>query len=161
MKRRVIFAEGQDVFDQQMAYLFAADRHDHLYNPIDGVMAMLGRDITVISTRYWFSSLAYHCSSARDEEFVTLLNSRFPEPDALIYIDTPVAVSLMRLGHRGFRDAYENETKLLRVRERYEHVLGQYRGPWLRAKGDVDRDVIHREIVQFISEVQHATGPIL
>jgi dTMP kinase len=156
MKHRVVFAEGQDSFDQQMAYLFAADRHDHLYNPVDGVMAMLSRKVTVLSTRYWFSSLAYHCSSPRDEQFVTFLNSRFPQPDALIYIDTPVAVSLARLGHRGFRDAYENEAKLVRVRERYEHIVSHYAGTCLRVRGNEDRDVVHRQIVTFVGEVQRA-----
>lgn len=154
MKQRVVFAQDHALFDQQMAYLFAADRHDHLYNPVDGVNVMLQRNINVISTRYWFSSLAYHCSSLQDEEFVFFLNSRFPEPDALIYLDTPVSVSMSRLGHRGFRDAYENESKLTRVRERYEHIIGQYKGTCLRVKGDGDRDTIHGEIVSFVKEVK-------
>ncbi|MEO1802676.1 MAG: dTMP kinase, partial [Cyanobacteria bacterium J06629_2] len=29
LKQRVVFSKDRHLFDQQMAYLFAADRHDH------------------------------------------------------------------------------------------------------------------------------------
>ncbi|MEN9567555.1 MAG: hypothetical protein RLZZ69_2751 [Cyanobacteriota bacterium] len=32
LKQRIIFSKEPELFDRQMAYLFAADRHDHLYN---------------------------------------------------------------------------------------------------------------------------------
>jgi len=35
LKQRIIFSKEPNLFDEQMAYLFAADRHDHLYNDID------------------------------------------------------------------------------------------------------------------------------
>ena len=36
LKKRIFFTTDKNLFDEQMAYLFAADRHDHLYNDIDG-----------------------------------------------------------------------------------------------------------------------------
>ena len=41
LKQRIVFSRDRDLFDEQMAYLFAADRHDHLYNDIDGVFKLI------------------------------------------------------------------------------------------------------------------------
>ena len=51
---RVILPPARDVRDAQFAYLFAADRFDHLYNPTNGVVKHLEEDVDVISTRYFF-----------------------------------------------------------------------------------------------------------
>jgi dTMP kinase len=118
-------ADG-DLFDEQMAYLFAADRHDHLYNEIDGVIKLLDKGVTVISTRYYFSSYAYHCSSENDFELVTNLNSRFPKPDLVIYLNNSVEVSMNRMKNRAFKDEYENEKKLILVKSNYDKIFEQY-----------------------------------
>lgn len=41
MQGRILFSKQDDKFDQQMAYLFAADRYDHLNNPVDGVLKLV------------------------------------------------------------------------------------------------------------------------
>ena len=51
LKQRIIFSHNRALFDEQMAYLFAADRHDHLYNDIDGVFKLIEDNSHVISTR--------------------------------------------------------------------------------------------------------------
>lgn len=43
-----------------IAAMFAADRLDHLLNPIDGIVSKIEEGIHVISDRYYFSSYAYH-----------------------------------------------------------------------------------------------------
>ncbi|MEY2985234.1 MAG: hypothetical protein RLZZ568_1851 [Cyanobacteriota bacterium] len=87
-------------FDAQMGYLFAADRHYHLYHPQDGVFAQLKQQRHVIATRYFFSSLAYNCHNEADWAFVSRLNQEFPNPDLLIYLDLPVEIALTRIGSR-------------------------------------------------------------
>jgi dTMP kinase len=134
MSGRLSFSEGgqsdgsMNLFDQQMAYLFAADRHDHLYNSVNGVFKNLRSGTHVVSTRYYFSSLAYHASSEEESEFVKSLNSNFPEPDLLIYLDCPVEQSISRLSKRTFADAYENSEKLKIVRENYSRIIDNYKG---------------------------------
>ncbi|MGR5963616.1 dTMP kinase [Bacillus cereus] len=120
LKKRVVFSENTKHFDHQMAYLFAADRHDHLYNDVDGVYKLLNEGNHVISTRYYFSSLAYHCASIEDFKLVKGLNNEFPNPDLVIYIDNPIEVSLQRLQQRTVQDVYENKEKLLKVKENYK-----------------------------------------
>lgn len=160
MKGRVSFSKGEnpllpdgDLFDEQMAYLFAADRHDHLYNPIDGVMNQVKNGAVVISTRYYFSSFAYHCSSEEDFALVKTLNSRFPQPDLVIYLDNPVEESLKRMSTRAFSDEYENERKLLQVKSNYSKIFEEYDGELLIANATDIIEDIHECIVNKVEAI--------
>ena len=148
LKQRIIFSKNRELFDEQMAYLFAADRHDHLYNDIDGVFKLIRDNYHVISTRYYFSSLAYNGDSAEQLDLVKQLNRRFPDPDLTVYIDLPVEVSLARLQERDLREVYETKTKLTKVRERYRQIFAEYQGRKLAIEGTQDSQQIHRQIVQ-------------
>lgn len=146
MKHRIKIVTDPVMFDHQLAYLFAADRHDHLYNEEDGVMKFLNEGVSVVSTRYYFSSYAYHCTSDDDFELVQGLNSRFPKPDLLIYLDQPVRVSLSRIASRKYKEVYENERKLNSVYTTYEKLLASYDGNLLRVDATKGIDEIHTEI---------------
>ena len=148
LKQRIIFSKDRELFDEQMAYLFAADRHDHLYNDIDGVFKLIRDNYHVISTRYYFSSLAYNGDSAEQFDLVKQLNHRFPDPDLTVYIDLPVEVSLARLQERGLKEVYETETKLTKVRERYQQIFSKYSGKTLAIDGTQDLQLIHQQIVE-------------
>ena len=78
--------------------------------------------VFVISTRYFFSSLAYHVTDNDSCQLVERLNSEFPNPDLLIYLDNPVESSLKRLNSRTVLDKYEEENKLKIVSENYQKL---------------------------------------
>ncbi|MBY6221533.1 dTMP kinase [Marinobacter nauticus] len=158
-KGRINFPKGSissgsgDLFDQQMAYLFAADRHDHLYNEVDGVFKHLEEGATVISTRYFFSSYAYHCQSEDDFSLVKDLNSKFPNPDLVVYLKAPVEVSINRLHSRPFRDEYENEKKLRIVSENYERIFTDYQGEFLTIDANRGIQEIHECIIDKVKSL--------
>ena len=83
LKQRIFFTHNRQKFDEQMAYLFAADRHDHLYNDIDGVFKLIAQGFQVIVPRYYLSSLAYNSSTREEFQFVSKLNEKFPNPDCV------------------------------------------------------------------------------
>lgn len=143
---------ASDLFDEQMAYLFAADRHDHLFNMIDGVYSLINKGHTVISTRYFFSSYAYHCTSNADIEFVKTLNSRFPNPDLVIYLDNPASVSVSRINRRAFKDKYENSHKLLKAKENYDSLFRSYMGNLLILNATDKVDEIHQKIINRVEK---------
>lgn len=145
-KKRLSFVSDEKLFDEQMAYLFAADRHDHIYNEIDGIYALNNRGITTISTRYFFSSLVYHVSCDEEYNFVKKLNEKFPLPNLTIYIDNPVEVSLQRISLRAHRDAYENKEKLDKVKLNYKKVFEEYSENLLVIDGSKSINEIHEEI---------------
>lgn len=150
LKQRVIFSRDRLLFDEQMAYLFAADRHDHLYNEIDGVFKLIADNYHVISTRYYFSSLAYNCETAEKFSFIRRLNQRFPNPDLTVYIDLPIEVSLARLQERSLQEVYETKTKLTLVREQYQQIFADYSGTAIAIDGTQNMSQIHQQIVEFI-----------
>lgn len=150
LKQRIIFSRDRHLFDEQMAYLFAADRHDHLYNDIDGVFKLIQDNYHVIGTRYYFSSLAYNCETQEKFAFIKKLNARFPNPDLTIYIDIPVEVSLARLQERSLKEVYETKQKLTKVREQYQQIFAEYDGKAIAIDGTQKVEAIHQQIVEFI-----------
>ena len=152
-KKRVLFVEDAKLFDEQMAYLFAADRHDHIYNEVDGIKTLNAKGITTISTRYFFSSLVYHVNNQEEYDFVKQLNEKFPLPDLTIYIDNPVEISLQRIALRAYRDTYENKEKLLKVKENYKKVFNDFNQNLLIINGDDTIENIHKQIVERIKKL--------
>jgi len=155
-KNRVVFVDEPTLFDEQMAYLFAADRHDHLYNKVDGITTLNTKGITTISTRYFFSSLVYHVTNDEEYKFVKTLNEKFPLPDLTIYIDNPVEVSLKRIALRAHRDTYENREKLTKVSKNYKKVFEEYHKNLLIVDGSLSIDEIHNIIVQEVDKLYNS-----
>lgn len=141
-------------FDAQMGYLFAADRHYHLYNPQDGVFAQLKSHCHVIATRYYFSSLAYNCHTEADWRFVRRLNEAFPNPDVLIYLDLPVDIALQRIGDRQDgtpTECYEKAEKLTEVYCNYQRICDEYSGKKCCLDARLSVDKIHEQILKEIN----------
>jgi dTMP kinase len=147
MSGRMSFSSDARAFDHQMAYLFAADRYDHLYNDTNGVLKLRSEGFFVISTRYYFSSLAYHCETDDDFELVKALNARFPLPDLTIYLDISPEESMLRLSRRSNLDKYENVQKLAFVRRNYEAIFSDYKGRLLRVAGHKPEQSIHSDVL--------------
>lgn len=137
-----------DLFDEQMAYLFAADRHDHLFNDIDGIYNLVKQGYFVISTRYFFSSYAYHCSNESDLDFVQGLNQKFPNPDFVFYLDNPIEISTKRINKRVFKDEYENNTKLKQVKKNYDAFFSKYSGQLSILNATDSVETIHSKIIE-------------
>lgn len=151
MQTELIPIQDSKKFDEQMAYLFAADRHYHIYNDVDGVLKLTQQDhCHVITTRYYFSSLAYNCNTPKEFQFVSQLNARFPQPDVVIYLDIPVQVSLNRIAERQLKEIYENQGKLSKVRNNFIKIFSEYEGNKLIIDGQDTIKNIHAQIIQYI-----------
>lgn len=83
-----------------MARLFSADRHEHLYGG-HGIQDHLKLGRLVICDRYMYSSLAYQAESCQGEFMPFMLNSTFPTPDLLIYLDISPEQAMERIEARG------------------------------------------------------------
>lgn len=148
-KRRIAFGGPQKEFDRMLSYLFAADRVDHLYNDIDGIEAAL-KEKSVISTRYFYSSLAYHVSSSEEMEFIYSLNSSFRKPDVVFYLDISPDISVQRISLRHTKDSYENYEKLCQVYANYKKLLSLYVPDAIVIDGNLDVQEIHSQILKTV-----------
>jgi len=105
-----------------LAMLYAADREDHLHNPIYGLVGELEAGKIVISDRYLYSSLAYQsveCDFAR----IAALND-FPSPQYVFYIDTPIEECIRRIDLRGNKTELFERAEFLRlVQDNYERIF--------------------------------------
>ncbi len=154
LKKRILFTKDADLFDEQMAYLFAADRHDHLYNDVDGVFKLINDGFHVISTRYYFSSLSYNCQTPEQFNFVSKLNHKFPNPDLAIYLDISPEVSLSRIKDRSLKEVYETQNKLSKVRKNYQNIFANYIDNLLIIDGTEDKTEISHKIISKIQKIK-------
>ncbi|OGI39668.1 MAG: dTMP kinase [Candidatus Moranbacteria bacterium RIFOXYB1_FULL_44_23] len=103
--------------------LFAADRAHHLEN---FVLPALKKKQVIISTRYFFSSLAFG-SLDIDQKWLIEINKKFLIPDVTFFIDTNPAECLRRIAKTRIRkEFFEEKKKLEKVRKNYYQLVKKY-----------------------------------
>ena len=110
------------------AFLFAADRNEHLYGKGGtncGVVSQAEGGKIVVSDRYLFSSLTYQ-SVTCGEELPRRLNESFPLPEILFFFDINPEISLKRVLNRGETEIYEKLDFQRATAERYRKVIAEY-----------------------------------
>ena len=122
--RRILSGEIP-VHPKTAAYLFAADRCEHIYGK-DGVQEKASSGVLCFSDRYLFSSLAYQ-SQECGEELPKMLNSHFPLPEILFYFAIDPAISLKRIIGRDAIEIYEKEDFLRETERLYRAVMDDFR----------------------------------
>ena len=122
---RQMLAGDFKVDERTNAYLFAADRCEHIFGK-GGVKELCESGKVVVSDRYFFSSLAYQSVSC-DLELPQLLNSPFPLPEYLFFFDINPEISLGRVNARnGHKEIYENIESQKKIAALYEKVISMY-----------------------------------
>ena len=122
---RQMLAGDFKVDERTNAYLFAADRCEHIFGK-GGVKELCESGKTVVSDRYFFSSLAYQSVSC-GLELPQLLNSPFPLPEYLFFFDINPEISLGRVNARnGHKEIYENIEAQKKIAALYEKVISMY-----------------------------------
>ena len=125
---RRMLAGDFHVDEKTNAYLFAADRCEHIYGK-NGIIQLINEGKTVVSDRYFFSSLAYQAQSC-GKELPELLNSPFPLPEYLFYFKIDPKISLGRVNARNEKkEIYEKLDLQLKIAALYEEVISSYETP--------------------------------
>ena len=111
----------------QMAEMFACDRVIHNCDAEQGIGKLLSDGVTVISDRYYYSSLAYQGSELGFES-VAALNLDNPDirtPDMCVFLDLTPEQSLERIHKRADVPAeiYENYDYLNKTRNMFFDVF--------------------------------------
>ncbi len=122
---RQVLSGNKKVALGTIAKLFVSDRHEHLYNPTDGILTLCEAGNYVISDRYLFSSLAYQ-SLDYGFENVLALNSDFPLPEHLFFLDVPPEICQQRLRNRESLEIYENNELQEKILKNYRKSLELY-----------------------------------
>ncbi len=88
---------GQALSQSTFGLLFAADRLDHLQREVE---PRLAAGITVISDRWYHSSLAYQGTGA-DRDWIAALNARARRPDLTLFLEVRAEVAAARRAAAG------------------------------------------------------------
>lgn len=110
------------------AYLFAADRCEHLWGTSGtncGIEQKCNEGKIVISDRYLFSSLAYQSVTCGDI-LPRKLNDFFPLPQLLFFFEIEPEISLTRIKQRETKEIYETVEFLKSTEERYKKIIEEY-----------------------------------
>lgn len=131
-----------------MALLFAADRLDHIEAEI-GPNLMDG--VTVITDRYYYSSIAYQSLSAGEGDsvidWVRELNQHARRPDLTLVLDLSPETAAKRRGQRNqTRELYESPGLQLELADFYRKIDAYF----------PDDNIVHIDAEGSIEEVQDA-----
>lgn len=137
------------VDEKTNAFLFAADRCEHLYGN-NGIIQTINQGKIVISDRYLFSSLAYQ-SSFCEEDIPTFVNSKFPLPELLFYFKIDPKISLQRVSQRTQnKEIYEQIEFQEKIAQKYEQIISKYKN-----STENQMKIIQLDATKSISEIHN------
>lgn len=156
------------VSNETAAYLFAADRNEHVNGPlvvdgdrhlVTGLAKAQEQGYVTVSDRYLFSSLAYQSINC-DPKIPEALNQFFPLPRLLIFLDIEPSEALKRMSGRSSREIYEKEDFLIKTTASYRRIMDEFSKP--EKKGEMEimlmdatrpPEEIHKAVWQKIQEI--------
>ncbi|NCX95279.1 MAG: dTMP kinase [Chitinophagia bacterium] len=105
-----------------LAQLFAADRLEHILNPVDGLLKQIAEGNIVVCDRYYLSSCAYHGLHLPIATVMEMnkLCAQYLKPDLHIYINLSPDVAYRRIMAR-------NQTlEMFEAKEMLEKISNNY-----------------------------------
>lgn len=116
---RQLLQESGSMAPETLQLLFCADRAEHVAGVI---LPALAEGKTVISDRYFLSTIIYGAAMGVDADWLRAVNNHFPAPDLTIVTLPPFDVCLQRLGKRSYTDAFEAEEMQRQVYKGYKEA---------------------------------------
>ncbi len=130
--------------------LFASDRAHHLEKEI---IPLLKRGVTVISDRYFFSTIAFGLTEINDISWLTCINNKFILPDLSIIIKVSAKTCVDRISSTRFQfELFEEKKKLEKTWANYEALSKQYKNVVI-VDGERKIEEISYEIINLIEKL--------
>lgn len=128
--------------------LFAADRAYHVEKE---VAPLLKRGITVISDRYFFSSLVYGALSL-PLRWLIEINKHFPVPDATFILEVSARTCIRRIAkHRHEVTLFEKEKELEKVAVNYRRLAKKFKNMYF-IDGERPASAIAKDIIAILGK---------
>lgn len=141
---------GQSIAQSTFGLLFAADRLDHLQREVE---PQLAAGVTVISDRWYHSSLAYQGTGA-DRDWITMLNARAKRPDLTIFLQVRPEVAAARRAAAGrVQELFEDLRMQEEVAAGYKATISELAAQGERIEiidGEASQDAVFAAIVALV-----------
>ncbi len=131
---REVLSGKEDVDPKTLSLLFTADRVEHL----NEINSALDGGRSVISERYYYSTVAYQAAQNVNSDWLLELNSFAREPDLALLIDAEPEISAKRTTTE---EIFENAEFLRKVRANYLKFDGLTKIDGNRSIEDIFNDV--------------------
>jgi dTMP kinase len=141
---------GQSIAQSTFGLLFAADRLDHLQREVE---PQLAAGVTVISDRWYHSSLAYQGTGA-DRDWITMLNARAKRPDLTIFLQVrPEVAAARRVAAGRVQELFEDLRMQEEVAAGYKATISELAAQGERIEvidGEASQDAVFAAIVALV-----------
>jgi len=137
-------AESERMSMEDELHAFMEDRREHVR---DLLLPSLRAGAVVVLDRYYFSTAAYQGVRGADPAEIIRRNEEFaPQPDLLVFVDTPVEVAMERIRVRGHAVTSFEKAEAL---ERSARIFRALERPYLlRVDGRRSIDEIARDVLE-------------
>lgn len=117
-----------DTDEYTIAAMFAADRLDHIQNPVNGILKKLDEGVNVFCDRYYLSSFAYNGGFV-PLDWVVALNEtarKLLKPDLTVFIDLAAEDAMKRVVRRGETERYETVERQKQIRKNFYDLFERF-----------------------------------
>lgn len=129
--------------------LFSADRAFHLEKE---VIPLLEKGVTVITDRYFLSTIAYGASEIKDIDWLIKINEVFILPDLTFLIKVSPKICLQRIKESRFHiELFEKEEALTKVWQNYEELAKRFENVYI-----IDSERSIKEVFEEIKSLVHS-----
>jgi dTMP kinase len=140
----------QTIRQSTFGLLFAADRLDHMQREVE---PQLAAGVTVISDRWYHSSLAYQGTGA-DRDWITALNARARRPDLTIFLQVrPEVAAQRRVAAGRVQELFEDMRMQQEVDAGYRATVAELTAQGERIEvidGELPADAVFQAILSLI-----------
>lgn len=130
--------------------LFAADRLDHLQREVDPKLAA---GVTVVSDRWYHSSLAYQGTGA-DRDWIAMLNARARRPDLTIFLQVrPEVAAARRVAAGRVQELFEDLRMQEEVAAGYKATIAELQAQGERIEiidGEASADAVFAQVTKLV-----------
>lgn len=142
---------GEKLSQSTFGLLFAADRLDHLQREVE---PRLAAGVTVVSDRWYHSSLAYQGTGA-ERDWISMLNARARKPDLTIFLEVRAEIAAQRRAAAGrVQELFEDIRMQEEVAAGYKATIEELRAQGERIAtidGEAPLDAVFAAIVKLVS----------
>lgn len=142
--------EGEKLSQSTFGLLFAADRLDHLQREVE---PKLRAGVTVVSDRWYHSSLAYQGTGA-DRDWIATLNARARRPDITVFLKVrPEVAAQRRAAARRTEELFEDLRMQQEVDAGYAATIAELKAQGERIEildGELSEDQVFAAILRTI-----------
>jgi dTMP kinase len=142
--------DGEKLSQGTFGLLFAADRLDHMQREVEPKLAA---GVTVISDRWYHSSLAYQGTGA-DRDWIAMLNARARRPDLTVFLEVrPEVAAQRRAAARRKEELFEDLRMQQEVDAGYKATIAELQAAGERIEiidGEQSEDQVFAAILRLI-----------